>query len=865
MKLSTYQLLCAGLVFLLSLTIFPQQYSVTGKITDKNGAALIGVNILIKGTTIGTVTNNEGYYSLKYSSPGAVLVVSYVGYQKQEIPIAGNSEINVLLVVGIEFEEVFVLGSRNLNRTITESPVPIDVMNIPDLSYKTGQFDLNQILQYAAPSFNSNKQSGADGSDHIDPATLRGLGPDQTLVLINGKRRHQSSLINIFGSRGRGNTGTDLNSIPVSAIDRIEILRDGASAQYGSDAIAGVVNVVLKSNINKFTGSVSTGVHEAKFRTDRDFDGEEFQFNGNYGFDLGDKGFMNLTFDYLRKGKTNRPADPNVYDIYRRQFGDASLNNFGTFLNTKYAVSPHTTFYAFGGLNHRQTDAFAWTREADSDRNIPSIYPNGFDPKIQSTIRDYSISTGVQTDVSGWQADFSNTFGKNLFHYFIDGTLNASLLEKSPTRFDAGGFELLQNTTSADFSRFFKNISKGLSLAFGVEYRIDNYEIFAGEEGSYRNYGVIDTVINGRVVPFDALGRAAGSQGFPGFRPENVVDEYRTNIGFYSDIELNVTDKWVIGAAGRYENYSDFGNTINGKFTTRLEVTDDVALRGSFGTGFRAPSLAQVYFNSTFTDFVSGIPVDKLIAKNNSAITRTLGIPSLKEETAINGSFGFTANLFEGLTATVDGYYVKIEDRVVLTGAFEDTDPDIGSELQALQVGAAQFFSNAIDTRTWGLDVIITYDYSFNGHNFRLSYAGNFNDMQLGDIHTSPKLAGKEDIYFGRREQRFLLSSAPKQKMTFSLDYGKDKLHASARANYFGKIMLIDFTDEEDIYEAKVTTDLTLGYDLTDNLTFLVGGSNIFDVYPTNQNTETETGGLWDAVQMGFAGRLYFAKMMINF
>lgn len=864
MRISTFCIFLVSFVFL-TTTSYSQNYVVKGKVTDSKGEALIGVNIIEKGTANGTATDKDGRYSLGYNSLDAVIVFSYVGFQTKEVSPAGVTNIDVILEEGIEFQEIFVVGSRSLNRSITETPVPIDVLDMQELSERVGQFDVNQVLQYSAPSFNSNRQSGADGSDHIDPATLRGLGPDQTLVLLNGKRRHQSSLINIFGTRGRGNTGTDLNSIPVSAIERIEILRDGASAQYGSDAIAGVINVVLKSSLNKFTGSVSSGFHQAKYRTDRDYDGEEFQMNGNYGFALGENGFVNLTLDYLRKGKTNRPADPNVVSIYRKQFGDASLNNFNTFINSRYSINDQTTLYLFGGINHRQTDAYAWTRDPDSERNIPAIYPNGFDPRIQSTIRDHSISAGVQTEVDKWHLDFNNTLGVNRFHYYVDGTLNASLLEKSPTRFDAGGFQLMQNTTSLDFTRFIDNVLKGLNIAFGLEYRIDNYEIFAGEEGSWQNYGVIDSVINGRVVPVDVLGRPGGSQGFPGFRPDNVVDEYRTNLGVYSDFELDITESWMVNAAGRYETYSDFGNTLDGKIATRIKVTDDFALRGSFGTGFRAPSLAQIYFNSTFTDFVSGVPIDKLIAKNNSPITRALGIPNLKEETALNGSFGFTASPFEGFTATVDGYYVKIEDRIVLTGAFEDTDPDIGADLQALGVGAAQFFTNALDTKTTGVDVILSYQNTFDENNLRFSFAGNFNKMELGTIKTSPKLAGKEDIYFGRREQAFLLASAPETKLSFSVDYGRDKFNASVRLIYFGEITLIDWLDTEDIYEAKFTTDASLSYDFSDNLTLLVGGANLFDIYPTQQDTETESGGLWDAVQMGFSGRFLFGKLIVHF
>lgn len=839
------------------------QYSVRGIVTDQSGKPLAGVNIVEKGTTRGTTTNSEGIYSFAYSSPDATLVFSFVGYKKQEIKPVGRMEINVALQEGVEFGEVLVVGTRSINRTVTETPAAIDVIDLKDLTGRLGQFDVHQILQYAAPSFNVNRQSGADGADHIDPASLRGLGPDQTLVLINGKRRHQSSHINIFGSRGRGNTGTDLNAIPTCAIDRIEILRDGASAQYGSDAIAGVINAVLKSSVKEFTGSVGTGMHQARFRKDRDYDGEEFHLSGNYGIPLSESGgFINMTVDYLSKDRTNRPADPAKYDIYRKQFGDARLENFGTFFNSRLPAGTDASFYAFGGFNYRNTDAYAWTRDPDSDRNVPAIYPLGFDPRITSRITDPSISAGFTTLLSNWNVDFNNTFGSNRFQYFIDGTLNASLLEKSPTRFDAGGFQLSQNTTAINFSRFSKETMSGLNVAFGLEYRIENYQIFAGEEGSWMNYGVIDTVINGRVQKFDVLERAGGSQGFPGFRPENELNEFRSNLGAYLDVELDITRQFMIGAAARYENYSDFGRTVNAKLASRYKASDAIAVRGSFSTGFRAPSLAQIYFNSVFTDFVSGIPVDKIIAKNNSPITRTLGIPTLKEETAQNASVGIVFTPFSNLTATVDAYSVDIKDRIVLTGAFDDTDPDIGAELQALNVGAAQFFTNALDTKTRGLDVILTYHQEFVGHQFRFSYAGNFNEMKLGKVKTSPKLRGKEGTYFGPREQRFLLASAPPSKMTFTVDHNWGRFNSTVRFVRFDKVTLIDWLDTKDVYEPKITTDMSFGYNLTDNILLVVGGANIFDVYPTQQqDTETETGGLWDAVQMGFSGRFYFARL----
>lgn len=856
----TFVLLC------LSTVALRAQYTLKGNITDENGFTLVGVNVFEKGTNQGTVSDYDGNYSVNYRNTESVIVFSYIGFATQEVIPAGQTEINVVLKADVlNLSGIEVVGTRSLNRSATETPVAIDIIPIAEVMNSVGQVDINQLLQYAAPSFNSNRQSGADGSDHVDPATLRGLGPDQTLVLINGKRRHQSSLVNIFGTRGRGNTGTDLNTIPAAAIERIEILRDGASAQYGSDAIAGVINIVLKSNVNEFTGSITAGANKAKYRTDKDFDGETVQVNGNYGLPVGDGGFINFTTNYLRKNKTNRPANPNEYDIYREKFGDAESDNFAAYFNAKVPVSDNIHAYAFGGLNHRFTDAYAWTRTADSERNVPEIYPNGFNPRIQSTITDRSLSAGLRGKLRKWEIDFNNTFGANRFHYFVDGTLNASLLAKSPTRFDAGGFQLSQNTTSLGFTQFFPEPLSGISLAFGTEYRVDNYQIFAGEEGSYRNYGLIDTVVNGLITQTDVLGRPGGSQGFPGFQPSDVTDEFRTNLAGYIDTELDFTDAFMVGAAVRAERYSDFGNTITGKLAARYEFSKKFALRASASTGFRAPSLPQIYFSSTFTDFVGGVPVDKIIAPNNSTITRVLGIPKLKQETSLNASFGFTTKPVNGLTLTVDGYFVDIKDRIVLTGAFEDTDPDIGADLQALGVGAAQFFTNAVDTRTLGVDAILTYTRRLGSGRLQATFAGNFNKMTVEDVKTNDKLQGKESIYFGSRDSLFLLASAPPFKANLSLDYKIKRFNATVRLTGFGRVELEDWIGTRDVYDPRWVTDITLGYDLTDNLNLTVGSANIFNVYPTQQDTETESGGLWDAVQMGFSGAFYFTRLAFKF
>lgn len=854
------------LALIASSYLVSAQQTVSGTVKDsKTKEPLPGASLTIKGTNQGTTSSSTGSFTLSVQK-GDILVVRYIGYAVAELPLDNQTTLDIELTPASgNLQEITIVGSRRLGRTATETAVPIDVIDIKSIARQTGRFDVNNMLQFATPSFNANKQSGSDGADHIDPATIRGLGPDQTLVLINGKRRHQSSLINLFGTRGRGNTGTDLNAIPAAAIERVEILRDGASAQYGSDAIAGVVNVILKSSVNEFTANVNTGVYDAKkHRPDRNYDGESFQINGNYGTRIGEQGFINFTADYLTNAKTNRVPPPGAV-TYRREFGDASAENFSAFFNSEIPVADNTSVYAFGGYTHRFTDAFAWSRDADDDRNVKEIYPNGFDPRIQSAIDDNSISVGVRTVHHGWNIDLNNTYGKNKMHYYVDGTLNATLLAKSPTHFDAGGFWFSQNTTGINFSKPF-DVASGLNVAFGAEYRTDRYSIFAGEEGSWQNYGLIDTVINGRVVQYDQLQRPAGSQGFPGFQPRNEVMASRTNFGSYVDVELDVSKAVLLSGAVRFEKYSDFGSTINGKFATRLKLAPGFNLRASVSTGFRAPSLQQVYFNTIYTNFEQGVPIEILLANNLSNVTRTLGIPPLKEEKSVNLSAGFTAKPLQNLVITVDGYLINVKDRIVLTGTFDRDDPDIGADLDALGVGSANFFTNAIDSRNIGLDVIITHNALLGNGRLSTTLAANFNKLTIEAIHTSPKLVGKEDKYLSEREKSFIIASAPKSKINLTLDYALSRFNATARLMRFGEVTLLGYDDLPNVYDAKITTDLILGYRISRNISLNIGVDNLFNVYPDPQDQEnTEEGGLWDSVQMNFGGRHYFARLGFTF
>lgn len=853
------------------------QRIVTGTVTDTSGSPVPFVNIVEKGSNKGTTTDDDGNYTIAVDE-NATLVFSFIGFQTQEIPVGTNNKIDVVLSEGEALSTIIVVGSRSPKRTATDTPVAVDIIDMQDIVTKSGKIEINELLQYSAPSFNANKQSGSDGADHIDPASLRGLGPDQTLVLINGKRRHSSSLINIFGTRGRGNSGTDLNTIPATSIKRIEILRDGAAAQYGSDAIAGVINIVLKDNIDKLSGSISYGAYNTnakgdfpdgtpntdgnrldtendgnRLADDKSLDGGSVKVTANYGVGIGEKGYINFTTEYLSKNKTLRPG----FD-FRRGFGEAAIDGFNFFANASIPLSDKTELYAFGGRNYRDTDAFAFTRNG-GERVVTEIYPNGFTPRITSNIIDNSISAGVRTETdNGWKIDLSNTWGKNNFHYFIEGTLNASLEENSPTEFDAGGHSLSQNTINLDFSKYYPKITKGLNLAFGAEYRTENFIIFAGEEGSYATYDVNGLPITDpatQTQPIDPVSgdpRSGGSQGFPGYSPANEVDRSRSNLSLYADAELDVTDAFLIAGAARFENYSDFGSTINGKLAFRVKASDNINLRASVSTGFRAPSLAQIYYNLRFTDFQGGVATETLLSPNNSPVTASFGIDRLKEETSLNGSLGVTAKLGD-FSATVDGYYIDIKDRIVLTGTFEATDFD--------NVNEAQFFANGVDTETVGMDVVLSWKSNYDFGTLSALLAGNVNNMYITSINTNLDT----DIFFGKREQGFLLASAPRSKFALNLNYNNDKFNAGLGLTRFSDITLVDFDDNEDIYGAKITADLTVGYELTDQLKLTIGGNNITNEYPDQQDDLTEAGGYWDAVQMGFSGAYYYARLDFNF
>ncbi len=892
-----------SLLMMCSTVILIGQNTLSGVVSDAFGDPLIGVNVSEKGTQNGTVTNIDGSYTLDVASIPATLVFSYIGFGDLEVVANTAGRLDVALDEGVQLNEVQVVGSRSYARSATDSPVAVDVINVSDIAAQTGKVEINQILQYAAPSFNATKQSGSDGADHIDPASLRGLGPDQTLVLINGKRRHQSSLVNVFGTRGRGNSGTDLNAIPASAIKRIEVLRDGASAQYGSDAIAGVINIVLKDKTDGVSGGVTYGAYstavgagyeeeygDALFNVDgknrvldpdgeKSFDGNTAKVDLNYGVGLGDDGYINFTTEYYTKDRTLRPGFS-----WRKGYGSAAVDQFQFMVNGSKSLNASTDLYFFGGSGDRDTDAFAFSRSAPGaegdSRAVPSLYPDGFTPRITSNIKDQSATVGVRHDLSnGWKADFSHSYGSNDFHYFIKGSNNASLGASSPTDFDAGGHSLSMNVTGLDFTKNFDDIMSGLNLAFGTEYRSENFQIFAGEEASYATYDVNGVAITDPSTqsPFvNEFGQqpSGGSQGFPGYSPANEVDRNRSNIGFYGDAELNVSEAFLLTGALRYENYSDFGNTLNFKLATRYKLMDGLSARASVSSGFRAPSLAQIHYNLLFNNIVGNSSLRTLLASNTSTVAKSFGIQSLTEEKASNLAVGFTYKT-GGFTATVDAYQISVDDRIVLTDVFDASSLGVGAD-------AAQFFSNGVDTKTSGVDLVLGYrgHMGTDGNGYNVGIAANFNNTEIENINNGDL---NEFTFFGPFSQAYLEAAAPDFKIGLNAGLTLGKLDVQLNYTHFSEVILQDFqwvdspaTNQAeadalfevatDTYEAAGVLDLSLGYQLTEGLKFTLGANNLLNTYPTAQfDGWTDQGGFNDSVQMGSDGMYLFGRLGFNF
>jgi iron complex outermembrane receptor protein len=787
-------------------------------------------------------------------------MLGYAGKVDTVVVEAGKttSKNFVLAKSTTQLEAVAVTGSRGGERTLVSSPVPVDVINTTDLK-ATGRVETAQMLQAAAPSFNFPRPAVADGTDHVRPATLRGLAPDQTLVLVNGKRRYTSALINNNGTVGRGTSAVDLNAIPASMIDRIEILRDGAAAQYGSDAIAGVINIILKG-ATAGGASIQTG----QFNTNVEGlgkinDGTNVTASADQGYSWGNGSYVHGGIEWRNRAMTNRTfndprqqypnGDPREATARRRTHwsGDAATADVVGMVNAAHNVSENLQLYGFGsfGVRDGRSTGF-FRRPIQTTQVIAKLYPDGFLPNIESDITDMSVGGGAKGTAKGWDWDLSQVFGTNSFGITVSNSNNASMGLNSPTVFDAGTLGFSQALTNFDITRSITAAGKPVRVSSGAEFRWENYSIDQGEEASY---------INGRVPVLDAAGNPVrnsagnttialvGSQVFPGFSPTDATSQSRTAVAAYADVESDLTSKWLVGAAARFENFSDFGSKATGKFTTRFAATDKFAIRGAASTGFRAPSLQQSFFTSTATTFVNGLPVDIKTLPVASREARLLGARDLKPENSVNLSAGITLQPTKSLTITTDYYNIAISDRIVLSENFIGTGiVNFFTQNGFTGIGGGRYFTNAINTETNGLDVVVNYglDLKKNGV-VRLTGGYNQNKTRVTKVvvNTPAQLGNLNETLFGRAERGRIEVGQPRNNLVLNGSWEVKDLTLTLRGQRFGEVTgrqaLATGTARQvpDLeLSAKFITDISASYKVLRRATLTMGADNLFDVYP---------------------------------
>ena len=912
-----------GLASVIPMTASAETLKVV--VQDQNGNAIPEAKVQIGNQE--QATDESGNTLFSDVTGAQSLTVVAVGFSSKRLnTTVGQTEVTVVLAPIQTVDAVVVVGTRSIGRRALQAPVPIEVVNREQLSL-TGQSETGRVLQMLVPSFNFSSSTISDGTDALRPATLRGLGPDQTLVLVNGKRRHKSALLHVNTSVGRGTAGTDFNAIPSAAIERIEVLRDGAAAQYGSDAIAGVINIVLKDDVDAGHADIYWGqTYEG--------DGDTWNGNANYGMKVGESGFLNLTAEWRDRYRTNRagltaerqydwvdvdpgrPADTMLetenddgtvtetpawfdsreYTFERQNFriGDADSAQKVGFYNFGLPLAEGLELYSFGGYSTRQNNSAGFYRRANqASRTVTEIYPDGFLPEINTDISDTSLALGMawtheSTDLN---VDVSVNHGLNTFDFLISNSLNASYGASSPTSADAGGFELSQTAFNLDITYPLDYQSSLINLAGGIEFRREGYGIHAGEPLSWINAGLgVD-------------GASGGIQVFPGFRPDNEVDENRTNIAGYADFESYLSGQpgagLLVGAAVRGEQYSDFGATVTGKATARYDLTQQVAVRAAGSTGFRAPSLQQLYFNNISTQFkVDADDIDQdgnteeLIAlevgtfRNDSDAARALGIPELKEETAFNVSGGFVLKPIEKMWVSIDGFLIQIDDRIVLSGSFSADDI---AELAAAGASSAQVFTNVAQTRTQGVDVAGGYLLAFDNESLlNLKVALTWADTEvIGDVDAPQILVGLEDTLFPSQERSMIEEWQPNTRVNISADYMIGDLTIGGALRYFGSYTVQEGSGDDparQTYGGKWLTDIQSNYQLNEGLSLTIGANNLFDQMPDlNEIGQSRAGTLTDSTgnvivdspgvftysrrsaPFGFNGGLYYAKLSYRF
>jgi len=855
---------------------------------------LDALNAMLEGTELDAVVDQQGLLSIKLkqvdridnnmikvSGVSAAVVPLLLAANTQALAEDQSAEQNI--------EKIAVVGSRVAGRSVEDLPVPVDILSAEALE-NTGQTEVGRMLQAIAPSFNFSSSSISDGTDALRPATLRGLGPDQTLVLINGKRRHQASLIHINTSVGRGTAGTDMNAIPAAAIKRIEVLRDGAAAQYGSDAIAGVINIVLKDAEEGGKAAINYGEYS-------EGDGETVTVDFNKGFALGDEGYLNTTINYRDRAPTNRAGlhgscqfygctelddgtllagDPRELTAPRDTFriGDADSQQFALTVNTGYELAGGE-LYGFITYSNRENESAAFFRHNANANGNPVLQdgdatiPMGFLPKINTVIDDVSYNFGYKKSFDNDSSiDLSYTYGENSIDYTTSDTINGSYANY--LRYDQGltadeiratiprsayayGLELSLQTLNLDYTKDYDNFS----LALGAELRTDEFRILEGSEYAYRDYDTVDGMsiysgLNGGVGSVDA---ASGTQGFGGSDPASSVDESRDVISFYMDAETYVIDDVIISGAVRYDNYKGFGDTVNFKLAGNWSVTEDVSLRGALSTGFRAPSMQQLYFNNVSTQFVVGDD-GSLVAeqvgtfRNDSTLAQSIGIPKLKEEKSQNRSLGIVYNVTDNINLTIDYYSIDIDDRIVISNRLgKGLSDTLDAALESSGAGAGQFFLNGADTETEGVDLVATWNTEGLGGTLDFTFAANFTKTDVVDLFT-PSGSGLETIpvedVFSAQETSIIEEWQPEDRINLSALYRLEDWTVNLSLNRYGEYTVED--GGRQTYGAEILTDVKVNYFFNENLSFNIGANNLFDVYP-DKNTigNSRSGTIVDA------------------
>ncbi|MGZ5445594.1 MAG: TonB-dependent receptor [Thermoanaerobaculia bacterium] len=884
LKLGRVVLVVLSLVVVLPLAA--QSAVIRGQVRAADGAALPGVTVSVGEVT--SVTDAEGRYELTVPSRGIVrLSAALQGFQTRLVSVdTSRGDTTQDLTLHVSFGQEITVGSRAIGAE-QEKAVPVDVIRQEQIE-SSPSTETSQIIQKIAPSFNFPRPTISDGTDSVRPATLRGLGPDQLLVMLNGKRRHASALVNANNTVGRGSSGVDLNAIPAAAIENIEILREGAAAQYGSDAIAGVINLVLKHEVAPLTFAAKAG-------TTTHGDGEMLDLSASGGWGIG-RGALVLTGEYRVRYETNRAGDDPRDQIVpgdagnnpvaqpNTHWGDSYARDSMLFANFNLPVSEDGSqvFYAFGGYSNRHGSHGGFYRRAIQVQNWPEVYPLGFLPLIQPRIVDTSLTAGVRGEMMRWFYDVSAGYGRNELDFYVTDSLNTSLgptIPPNQTRFYAGSLGDDLWSVNLDVSRPFQaGLAGPLNVAWGLEWRRDGFEQTAGEPASYVDGGFKD---RGGVLP-----AAPGAQVFPGFQPLNEVDASRNSRSVYVDLEGDVLPMLRLGVAGRHERFSDFGSTTNGKLTVRFSPLQQLILRGSASTGFRAPSLSQGNFSAISTNFLLNPATQQLEAfqtgtyRVDSAIARVLGATALKAEKSKNLSAGIVWQPLANLELTADYFHIDIEDRIVFSGNF--TGARILPLIQPLGATAARFFTNAIDTETKGYDLVANYQRALLGGRIDVAAAYSRNETDIvGIVRTPPELEGLGETLFDRIERRRVECGQPEDNVRLMQSFNRGGWNVTMRESRYGEYC--SFTAlvgalplDDQVYSAEWLADAEVAYRWRD-YTFAAGAENLFDNFPDRNKVFRDGTAVYTAQSnngiftypsqspFGMNGRFVYARVTYTF